>query len=123
MDKAEQAKLRQAMIDRLTEIYRGVHADMDATRVASLFDREPHDVGDDSVRDTEVDFKADLDERDRTQVQQIEDALARIRNGTYGKCIDCDKEIPIERLRAIPWAERCAEDQAKLEGTQHHSTM
>ena len=123
MTKAEQAPLHQAMIDRLTQIYRSVHADMDATRVASLFDREPHDVGDDSVRDTEVDFTADLDERDRTLAHQIQDALVRMRDGSYGKCIDCDDEIPLERLRAIPWAERCAKDQAAREQGQHHSTL
>jgi DnaK suppressor protein len=123
MDKAEQAKLRQAMIDRLTQIVRTVHADIDAVRVASLFDREPRDVGDDGARDQEVDMTSGLSERDREQARQIQDALARIRDGSYGKCVEDDKEIPIERLRAIPWAERCAEHQALIEGKQHHSTL
>ena len=123
MRDTELATLRQAMLDRLTQIYREVHADMDATRVASLFDREPHDVGDDSVRDAEVDFTAGLDERDRALAQQIEDALSRMRDGSYGKCLDCDQAIPLARLKLVPWAERCAADQTALEGRQHHSTL
>ena len=123
MKDKELATLRQAMLDRLTQILREVHADMDATRVASLFDREPHDVGDDSVRDAEVDFTAGLDERDRTLAQRIEDAFGRMRDGSYGKCRDCEQEIPLARLKLVPWAERCAADQAAVEGPQHHSTL
>lgn len=123
MKQAELATLRQAMLDRLTQIYREVHADMDATRVASLFDREPHDIGDDSVRDAEVDFTAGLDERDRTLAQRIQDALGRLRDGSYGRCSDCDKPIPYARLQLVPWAERCTADQAASEGSTHHSTL
>ena len=123
MEHVELATLRQAMLDRLTQIYREVHADMDATRVASLFDREPHDIGDDSVRDAEVDFTAGLDERDRTLAHRIQDALARMRDGSYGRCSDCDKPIPSARLALVPWAERCAADQAATEGPTHHSTL
>jgi RNA polymerase-binding transcription factor DksA len=32
-------------------------------------------------------------------------ALGRMGNGTYGKCMRCGKDIPIDRLRAIPYAE------------------
>jgi RNA polymerase-binding transcription factor DksA len=46
---------------------------------------------------------------------EIEAALARIENGTYGRCIDCGKEIPEGRLEIKPEAARCLEDQAKFE--------
>src|SRR5689334_10443628 len=35
---------------------------------------------------------------------QVEDALARIDEGTYGKCIDCGRDIEEARLEAVPWA-------------------
>src|SRR6266849_2737034 len=37
---------------------------------------------------------------------QVERALERIDNGTYGKCVNCGQPIPEKRLEAIPWAER-----------------
>jgi DnaK suppressor protein len=37
---------------------------------------------------------------------QVERALERIENGTYGKCVNCGQPIPEKRLEAIPWAER-----------------
>lgn len=43
----------------------------------------------------------------RNEVQLIEAALKRIEEGTYGKCVDCDKLIEIRRLQALPEAERC----------------
>jgi RNA polymerase-binding transcription factor DksA len=36
---------------------------------------------------------------------RIMNALERMENGTYGKCLRCGKDIPIDRLRAIPYAE------------------
>ncbi|HSP38281.1 MAG TPA: TraR/DksA C4-type zinc finger protein [Frankiaceae bacterium] len=46
---------------------------------------------------------------------EIEAALERIDAGTFGRCIDCGKEIPEGRLEIKPEAARCLEDQAKFE--------
>ncbi len=44
---------------------------------------------------------------------QVRDALRRIQDGTYGKCIDCGRPIDDARLEAIPWTPYCREDQEK----------
>ncbi|HHJ14192.1 MAG TPA: TraR/DksA family transcriptional regulator [Gammaproteobacteria bacterium] len=48
-----------------------------------------------------------LDEEARRTVQQIDQALARIRAGTYGLCERCGEPIGEERLKAIPYASLC----------------
>ncbi len=48
-------------------------------------------------------------------LQQVERALKRIEDGTYGKCIQCDKPIPEKRLEALPWAERDVECEEQIE--------
>lgn len=48
-------------------------------------------------------------------LQEAKDALKRIEDGTYGRCVDCGKPIPENRLQAIPWASRCVEDAEKIE--------
>jgi DnaK suppressor protein len=53
---------------------------------------------------------------------QVQDALKRIEDGTYGKCIACGKQIPEARLEAVPWAAYCAEDQEKLDRAAHVQT-
>jgi len=41
--------------------------------------------------------------------------LQRIKDGTYGKCTLCGRQIEPARLEAIPWAAYCLEDQEKLD--------
>ncbi len=45
----------------------------------------------------------------------VDDALARLDNGTYGLCIDCGTEIDAARLKAIPYAALCLKCQSKRE--------
>ena len=54
-------------------------------------------------------------EQDATaQLREVDDALARIEAGTYGTCAACGKEIPAERLEAVPWTKLCIDDARKL---------
>jgi len=46
-------------------------------------------------------------------LRQIDAALQRIEDGTYGVCEICGKPIGVERLRAIPWTTRCIDDQRR----------
>jgi len=50
--------------------------------------------------------------RQQKFINNLENALIRIKNGTYGVCIDTGKLIPKERLRAVPHTMHCIE--AKL---------
>jgi DnaK suppressor protein len=45
----------------------------------------------------------------------VEKALARIREGSFGECTHCGKEINAKRLEAVPWTRHCIECQEKLE--------
>ncbi len=51
----------------------------------------------------------------KQRLELIDKALARIANGTYGKCVNCGKPIPEERLTALPLALYDVECQGKLE--------
>jgi DnaK suppressor protein len=55
----------------------------------------------------------DLALRDRADGQLIlvDEALARLDAGTYGRCVRCGNPIAPERLDALPWAARCIECQ------------
>jgi RNA polymerase-binding transcription factor DksA len=46
---------------------------------------------------------------------EINDALDRIEKGTFGRCEECGKEIPRERLNAVPYARYCVQDAQKLQ--------
>ena len=46
-------------------------------------------------------------ELDSSRLRGLQDALARIEDGTYGTCLRCDGEISLKRLKAVPWAAYC----------------
>ncbi len=54
-----------------------------------------------------------------SQLHDVEHALARIENGTYGTCEACGREIDPERLRARPATRFCVEDQRSAEREAH----
>ena len=56
-----------------------------------------------------------LRERAENQLAQVEAALVRIDDGTFGTCRRCGNAIATERLEALPWAALCIECQ-RLEG-------
>jgi DnaK suppressor protein len=54
-----------------------------------------------------------LEEGAQQTIDEIDAALARIEDGTYGICELCGKAIGEDRLRAIPWARLCIDDQRR----------
>ena len=43
----------------------------------------------------------------RLELSHIAQALQKIKDDTYGICVTCDEKIPVARLKAYPFAERC----------------
>lgn len=81
------------------------------TKIADL--KKPEDAMDNpSLDDLAVDAEEDYLEESLLSVhknilERIEDALYRIKDGTYGRCIICGAEISEEDLIKEPWAEHC----------------
>jgi DnaK suppressor protein len=62
-----------------------------------------------------------LDERSRRLLAEIQAALARIDDGTYGDCDVCGEPINPARLDALPMAHRCVRCQTELEEAAEHT--
>ena len=77
----------------------------------SLSERQ-HDVAQQDADDApqrrpEREIAMALTDHERRELDAVSAALQRLDGGHYGRCDDCDKPIPFERLRAEPWALRC----------------
>jgi DnaK suppressor protein len=48
-------------------------------------------------------------ERETQDISEIESALQRVAKNKYGICLICERTIPENRLRAIPWTRRCVD--------------
>ncbi|MFN3919863.1 MAG: TraR/DksA family transcriptional regulator [Methylohalobius sp.] len=80
-----------------------------------------HDVEEAAVADLLVDLNLAGIDRHVQEIRDIDAALIRIAEGSYGICIDCEQPIGIERLKAYPTAKRCLKCQEVYERT-HLST-
>jgi RNA polymerase-binding protein DksA len=87
-------------------------AQFEALQELSSNNQHQADVGTETF-DREKDLSI-LDEVEG-ELADIEHALHRLDEGTYGICEACGKPIPDERLEAMPAARFCLEDQAKAE--------
>jgi len=66
------------------------------------------------------DQQRDLALRDRAiqHLAQVDGALARLDEGTFGQCIRCGREIAPARLEALPWAAHCIDCQTAIDRGQ-----
>ncbi len=73
------------------------------------------DAGDISSSLAETELLWGLEEQERQYLMEVDEALKRIENGTYGVCEECGKPIPYERLKAIPTAKYTVDCQEMIE--------
>lgn len=90
-------------------------------KVKSESDSHKFEIGDiydiaSSERERELTLM--LGDRDRGKLAEIEDALDRINNSSYGECEDCGEPIAEDRLRALPFTRVCIECQSRSEKEQ-----
>jgi RNA polymerase-binding transcription factor DksA len=80
--------------------------------------RTPGDAADSSSQSEEEDKILSHAQRANDAVKEVDEALTRVNDGTYGKCIDCGEPIDPERLRSQPEASRCLTDQEDFDRKQ-----
>ena len=71
------------------------------------------DLGTDNF---EQEFTLNLIQTEQETLREIEEALERIEEGTYGLCENCGKPIPKTRLKALPYARLCMACKREEEG-------
>ncbi len=67
----------------------------------------------------EVEMDAGLIERCEDRLRAIDDAFNRLKRGRYGICEKCKQEIPIQRLKAMPFAAYCIDCQKERNDQRH----
>jgi DnaK suppressor protein len=73
------------------------------------------DIGDEAANIYNKQILLSLSENERLQLQEVDEALDRIGNGTYGICEECGGPIGLKRLEVRPIAIYCVPCKTKLE--------
>ena len=77
--------------------------------------KSPLSIAENASDAYESDFAFISMESEESLLRKIEEALQRIRDGSYGQCADCGDEISPERLEALPFASLCMKCQQEEE--------
>ena len=75
----------------------------------------PQHLADLGTETFEQDRDLELAERASVEITEIDEALERLKAGTYGTCEVCEQPIPPERLSALPYASLCTRCKAEQE--------
>jgi RNA polymerase-binding protein DksA len=118
LDDRTLEKLRERLVARQnalqSEVRDGVatrESEDDYRRMAG----EVGDPGDASVATEQVDLRNAQINRDLGELRDVQSALSRIEEGSYGMCVRCGTDIDVARLEVNPTAERCIRCQTAYE--------
>jgi|APCry1669189241_1035207.scaffolds.fasta_scaffold04815_4 RNA polymerase-binding transcription factor DksA len=116
-------KQRQRLLelkDTLLDAMRGVARDnLHAGSETSAFGMHQADAGSDAY---DRDFALSMLSKEQSSLYEIDEALKRIDDGSYGVCDLCEKPIKHDRLEALPFTRYTVDCQAELEKRQHHNS-
>jgi RNA polymerase-binding transcription factor len=115
---------RKLLLQQLREHNNNVLDDQAAAQ--NLYDDGVQDTVDMSITDVTKEMAFNLGERESQMVADIDQALLRMKEGTYGVCARCGHPIDDKRLEAMPTARYDAACQAELEkrrGTDQPPTL
>ena len=113
MRKAFLKKARETLQEMREQLLRNVQAELHEGREQSKDEgMDTYDLASDA-RDREINFI--LTDREREKLQAIDEALARVGEGSYGACESCESDIAEGRLEALPFTRLCINCQAERE--------
>ena len=124
MQPEKLAHFKQILLSQLQGHTDHVRADQAAA--LELSDDGVKDTVDMSLMDVNKELALRLGERESQMIADIDQALLRIQEGSYGVCARCGKLIDERRLEAVPTARYDAACQALIEnanGDDEHSTL
>jgi DnaK suppressor protein len=113
MDKKKLDTFRKKLETRRQELSHMVVRNQKDGRTAD--EEATQDVADRAASSYNKEFLFSQSNNDRQLLNMVDGALARIREGSFGECVSCGKEINAKRLEAVPWTRHCIECQEKAE--------
>jgi DnaK suppressor protein len=116
MDKKKLDQFRKTLEQRQAELRKIVSQTEQDGRTA---DQEAtQDIADRASSSYNKEFLFHQSNNERQLLQMVEGALNRLREGIFGQCIACGRDINGKRLDAVPWTRYCIECQEKMEKGQ-----
>src|SRR2546427_1404477 len=105
-------RLHKTLLARRTALRKALAGELADLR---SFKAEAGDTADVAFDSGSEEISTQLAELEARELSQIERALARMKQGSYGVCELCQGKIPVSRLNALPYSTTCIECQREME--------
>ena len=112
-------KIKKSLVRRKEELEEQL-AQMHEDQAVYPPETTGQDIGDQTISSILETLRNTLQDTELGEYKRIMKALQKIEDGTYGICVDCQKEIPEKRLKSYPNASRCVMCQEAHEVGQYH---
>jgi len=113
MDKKRVEYYKKKLLARREDLVKSIARTEEEGRAAD--DDPTVDLADKAANSYTKEFLFGQTNTDRSLLQLIDGALARIKDGNFGACVNCGTELQQKRLEAVPWARHCVACQEKQE--------
>ena len=110
-------RVRSMLIERRDSLVQSLRNEL-ISEWNSVPSKDVRDFGDAASESEFRELTVELANADARDLRQIEEALTRVDEGTYGFCAKCQKRIPIVRLRVLPYATRCIRCQRNYDSNE-----
>lgn len=107
-------RLHKSLLSRRSDIRKKLVDELDSLRNLKAMDASG-DSADVAFEAGSEEMASQLAELDARELHQIERALQRLKQGTYGLCEACGCKIPVGRLNALPYTTLCIACQREME--------
>ena len=113
MDKKKAEYYKKRLLAKQDELLRLVSKSEKDGREAD--EEATQDIADKAANSYTKEFLFHQSDENRRLLQLVNEALERLKNGSYGLCLACHEDVQLKRLEAVPWARHCIECQEKQE--------
>ncbi|CAN5779540.1 MAG: TraR/DksA C4-type zinc finger protein [Actinobacteria bacterium] len=115
LDPTRFRKELESELERLRTAREGVNHETSMTEETGDLSSGAGELADTATETYMRELDEGLEENADHLIVEVESALKRIEDETYGTCVVCGKSIGVERLEAVPWATLCIDDKRAQE--------
>lgn len=111
-------EIRQLLLNLKEQTLLEIKRSIKTGSEASVGEEPTGDIYDQASSERDRELGLLLNDRERQKLHNIDEALLRIAEGEYGICEECDEDIPLGRLKVLPFTRHCVKCKSELEKVQ-----
>lgn len=111
-------EIKQLLLDMKEQTLQEIKRSIKKGSESSIGEEPTGDIYDQASSERDRELGLLLNDREREKLHNIDEALLRITEGEYGICEECDEDIPLGRLKVLPFTRHCVKCKSDLEKLQ-----